>query len=362
MTTSRFQKPPKVAVLKDVAFRAGVDVSTASRVLRGDERKPATAETRQRVLAAAQELDYRVNSAARGLRMRQREAIGLVIPDAANPGFSAIFRGVQAVATEAGLHVVVVEDRPPVRPELRWDRIVLEGRVDGVLVLTAALRDPVVRRVADSGFPIVLVNRRSAGVAGSVVMDDARGAEVAVAHFAAQGHRHIGHIAGPPNLDTGRRRLAGFRAALRARDLPIRSEWVSFTDYTEAGGIKAARSILDLSRGDPPTAVYVATFLSGLGAIQAFRKAGLTIPGDVSVIVSDELPLAAHTAPPLTTIAMPLSRMGEVATRMLLGAVKGEALSGIVLPDEPRLVVRGSTAAPRGGAPLIPGTAATPAP
>jgi LacI family transcriptional regulator len=349
-------------VLKDVALRAGVDVSTASRVLRGDERKPAKAETRERILAAARELDYRANSAARGLRTRQREAIGLVIPDAANPGFAAIFRGVQAVTMEAGWHVVLVEDRPPVRPELRWDRIVLEGRVDGVLVLTATIRDPVVRRVADSGFPIVLVNRRSAGVAGSVVMDDACGAEVAVAHFAALGHRHIGHVAGPDNLDTGRRRLAGFRAALRARDLPARPEWIAFTDYTETGGMQAARAILDRSRGEPPTAVYVATFLSGLGAIQAFHQAGFAVPGDISVIVSDELSLAAHTAPPLTTIAMPLSRMGEVATRMLLGAVKGEALSGIVLPDAPRLVMRGSTAAPRGGAPLVLGTAAAPDP
>jgi LacI family transcriptional regulator len=318
-------------------------------VLRGDERKPAKAETRERILAAAREMGYRANSVARSLRTRQREAIGLIIPDAANPGFAEIFRGVQSATAEAGWHVIVVEGRPPARPDLGWDRIVLEGRVDGVLVLTATIRDRVVRRVAESGFPIVLVNRRSHGVTGSVVMNDARGSEMAVAHFHELGHRRIGHIAGPANLDTGRRRLIGFRDALKKRKLALKPEWIAVTDYTESGGYNAARTILGRPKGTLPTAIYVASFMSGVGAIQALNEAGLDVPRDISIIVSDELSLAAHTAPPLTTIDMPVTRMGEVAARMLLGAVAGEAASDIILPEEPRLVVRASTAPPQGG-------------
>ena len=185
-------KPQRVAVLKDVARLAGVDPSTVSRVLRGDERKPAKAETRERILQVAREMGYRANSVARSLRTKQREAIGLVIPDAANPGFAEIFKGVQAVTAEAGWHVIVVEGRPNDRPDLGWDRIVLEGRVDGVLVLVASIRDRVVKRVAESGFPIVLVNRRSNGVAGSVVMNDQRGSDVAVEHFFGLGHARSG--------------------------------------------------------------------------------------------------------------------------------------------------------------------------
>ena len=342
-------KPQRVAILKDVARLAGVDPSTVSRVLRGDERKPAKAETRERILQVAREMGYRANSVARSLRTKQREAIGLVIPDAANPGFAEIFKGVQAVTAEAGWHVIVVEGRPNDRPDLGWDRIVLEGRVDGVLVLVASIRDRVVKRVAESGFPIVLVNRRSNGVAGSVVMNDQRGSDVAVEHFFGLGHRKIGHIAGPANLDTGRRRLAGFRDALKKRKLALREEWIAETDYTEAGGARAARALIEQSKGDMPTAVYIASFMSGVGAIQVFKQAGLSVPEDISVIVSDELSLAAHTAPPLTTVDMPVTRMGEVATHMLLRAVAGEPVSDIVLPDAPRLVIRGSTAPPRGG-------------
>lgn len=340
-------KPAKVAVLKDVARLAGVDASTVSRVLRGDERKPAKAETRERILQVAREMGYRANSVARSLRTKRREAIGLVIPDAANPGFAEIFKGVQAVTRQAGWQVIVVEGRPTDDPDLGWDRIVLEGRVDGVLVLVATIHDRIAKRVADSGFPIVLVNRRSSGVSGSVVMDDERGSEVAVEHLFALGHRRIGHIAGPANLDTGRRRLAGFRDAVKARRLALPREWIAETDYTEAGGARAARALLERSRGNLPTALYIATFMSGVGAVQVFKEAGLDVPGDISVIVSDELSLAAHTAPPLTTVDMPVTRMGEVAAQMLLRAVAGQPVSDIVLPDEPRLVIRASTAPPR---------------
>jgi DNA-binding LacI/PurR family transcriptional regulator len=340
-------KPPKVAVLKDVARRAGVDASTASRILRGDERKPAKAETRERVLAAAREMGYRANSVARSLRTRQREAIGLIIPDAANPGFAEIFRGVQSVTDAAGWHVIVMEDRHDHRQELGWDRLVLEGRVDGVLVLTATIRDPLVRRVSDSGFPIVLMNRRSSGVPGSVVMNDPKGSEVAISHFAELGHQRIAHVAGPSNVDTGQRRLAGFRSAMRHHGLPIRDDWIVYTNYTEAGGEAAGRELIGKAGDDMPTAIYCASFLSGIGLIKVLKQAGYAVPRDISVIVSDELALAAHTFPPLTTIRMHLSRMGEVGARMLLDHLAGKPVSAVVIPEEPELVVRASTAPPR---------------
>ena len=337
----------RAAVLKDVALQAGVDASTASRVLRGDERKPARAETRDRILQVARDLGYRPNSVARSLRTRKTEAIGLVIPDAGNPGFAEIFRGVQAATAEAGWHVIVVEGRPPNHPDLGWERLVFEGRVDGVLVLIASIDDPTVQSVVRSGVPIVLVNRRSRGVVGSVVMNDERGAEVAVDHFVSLGHRKIGHIAGPPTIDTGLRRLAGFRAATRKHGLRVRGAWIGMTDYTEAGGVEAAKVLLATSGGELPTALYVASFLSGIGAMRVFKAAGLKIPQDLSIIVSDELALAAHTDPPLSSVLMPVTRMGEIATRMLLGAMAHEPVSDIVLPDEPQLVLRASTAPPR---------------
>jgi len=336
-----------MASLKDVALAAGVDASTVSRVLRGDDRKPAKAATRERVLKIAQEMGYRPNSVARSLRTRRTETIGLVIPDAANPGFAEIFRGVQSVTDAAGWHVIVVEDRFDHREELGWDRLVLEGRVDGILVLTAKIRDPIARRVSDSGFPIVLVNRRSNGVPGSVVVNDQKGSEVAVSHFVSLGHRRIAHVAGPSDVDTGRRRLSGFRDAMRRYGAAIHEDWIVETDYTEAGGMAAGRALLARAGNEMPTAIYCASFLSGIGLVKVLKDGGYEVPGDISVIVSDELALAAHTAPPLTTIRMHLSRMGEVAARMLLDRLSGEPVAAIVIPEPPELVVRSSTAPPR---------------
>jgi LacI family transcriptional regulator len=343
-TRAATQPPPRPAILKDVARRAGVDASTVSRVLRGDDRRPAKAETRDRILKIAREMGYTANGVARSLRIRRTEAIGVVVPDVGNPAVAQIFKGIQAATSAAGRHVILIDGSAPARPDLGWDRLAFEGRVDGLLVLVASMRDPTVRRVARSGVPVVLVNRRSEGIAGSVVMDDARGARIAVDHLAELGHRGIAHVTGPSNVDTARRRLAGFREAMHAWALPLRAEWIVAADHTEIGGAAAARALL--ATAEQPTAVYVASFLAGVGATHVFRECGRLVPEDISVVISDELSLAEHIAPPLTTVRMPLARMGEVAAGMLLRAVAGEPVADIVLPDPPELVVRASTAPP----------------
>jgi DNA-binding LacI/PurR family transcriptional regulator len=340
--------PSKPAILKDVALRAGVDASTVSRVLRGDDRRPAKAETRDRILQIAREMGYTPNGVARSLRTRRTEAIGVVVPDVGNPAVAQIFGGIQRAASAAGRYVIVIDGGTPARPDLGWERLAFEGRVDGLLVLTARVRDPTVLRVARSGVPVVLVNRRSEGIAGSVVMDDARGAQIAVDHLAELGHRRIAHVTGPTNIDTAQRRLAGFRAAMRAHALPLREAWIVAADHTESGGAEAARALL--ATPNRPTAVYVASFLAGIGATHVFREAELRVPEDISVVISDELTLAAHIAPPLTTVRMPLARMGEVAAIMLMHAVAGEPVTDIVLADPPELVIRNSTGPPPLGA------------
>jgi len=345
-TRAEIEPPPRPAILKDVARRAGVDASTVSRVLRDDDRRPAKAETRERILQIAREMGYTPNGVARSLRTRRTEAIGVVVPDVGNPAIAQIFGGIQRATSAAGRHVIVIDGGTPARPELGWDRLAFEGRVDGLLVLVASVRDPTVLRVARSGLPVVLVNRRSEGIAGSVVMDDARGAQVAVDHLAGLGHRRIAHITGPTNVDTARRRLAGFRAAMQAHALPVRDGWIVAADHTEAGGAEAARTLL--AAAERPSAVYVASFLAGVGATHVFREGGLRVPDDISIVISDELSLAAHIAPPLTTVRMPLARMGEVAAAMLLRAVAGEPVEDMVLPDAPELVLRASTAPPFG--------------
>jgi LacI family transcriptional regulator len=332
-----------MTTMKDVARRVGVDTSTVSRALSGDTRRAPKRETRERIVAVAREMGYRPNSVGRMLRTRRTETIGLVVPDISNPGFAEIFAGVRDATIEAGYHVVVADGRDEATGGAGWDGLAVEGRVDGLLVLAATIRDPTVLRVARSGFPLVLVNRRSEGVAASVVMDDAKGAAVAVEHLAGIGHQRIAHIAGPSNVDTGRRRLAGFRSAMASRGLPIDEGWIAESDYSLVGGGQAAKQLLRCTGISMPTGVYISSMLSAIGALSAFEAAGLHVPDDISVVVSDELEMEAHWRPPLTTVAMPLSHMGAEAARMLLAAIDGTPGTDRVIPDEPRLVVRSST-------------------
>jgi DNA-binding LacI/PurR family transcriptional regulator len=178
-------------------------------------------------------------------------------------------------------------------------------------------------------------------------MNDPKGSEIAVSHFVSLGHRRIAHVAGPSDVDTGRRRLSGFRDAMKKYGVPVREDWIVETNYTEAGGTAAGRALLTKAGNDMPTAIYCASFLSDIGLIKVLNDAGYHVPAEVSVIVSDELALAAHTAPPLTTIRMHLSRMGEVAARMLLDRLAGEPVAAAVIQEVPELVVRSSTAPPR---------------
>ena len=335
-----------MTTLKDVARRAGVDPSTASRALSGNGHRAPRLETRERVIAIAREMGYRPNSVGRSLRTRRTETIGVVVPDVANPGFAEIFKGIREASTAAGYHVVVADGQSSSELGAGWDGLAEEGRVDGLLVLAARIRDDTVLRVVRSGFPLVLVNRRSHGGGASVVMDDATGAVVAVRHLVDLGHRAIGHIAGPENVDTGRRRLAGYRAAMAEAELVVRDAWISETDYSLNGGAIAAERLIAQSNDDMPTAIYISSIFSALGALSVFDNAGLRIPEDLSVIVSDELELAAHWRPPLTTIRMPLSRMGAEAARMLFAAIDGQPVAHVVIPDTPQLVLRASTGKP----------------
>jgi LacI family transcriptional regulator len=336
--------------LRDVARLAEVDPSTASRVLRGDPAQQVRPETRQRILDAARELDYRPNALARSLRTRRTGTLGLVIPSLDNVGFADVTHGIQQAAAEAGRLVLVVEaEAVPAEDgagggEL-YERLVGEGWVDGLIVAFATLDDRLVARLADRGAPLVLVNRRTSGVHGAVVVDDERGSRLAVEHLVSLGHRRIGYVGLDAPTDTARRRLAGYRAGMKGTGAPPRAGRQAKAPPTVDGGRAAVDRILAADDGRP-TALFVASLMSALGVRAGLLAAGLAIPRDMSLIAFNDHPIAEHLAPPLTTVRMPNLRMGREAVRMLLGALEGQPVRDLMIEDAPELVVRASTAPP----------------
>ncbi len=320
--------------LRDVAQAAGVDASVVSRVLSGDGRLSIRPETRQRVIEVATRLNYRPNRAARTLKTARTMAIGMVVPDLANPAFALIATGAERRAHAAGYVLVVI--RGSVNDRLRD----LEGRVDGLLV-AAATSDVLYRHELFGGLPAVLVNRQEPGEIASVVVDDEAGSALAGAHLISLGHREIGHVAGPQNVDTARRRLAGYRRALVDAGVEPREEWIAEASYDEASADFAATRLLAVE--PRPTALFAANIRMAIGTLAAVHRLGLRVPEDVSVIGFEDLPLAAYLSPPLTTIRMPLVELGSHAVDTLLAEIRGGDVRSTQVGIPPELVVRAST-------------------
>jgi LacI family transcriptional regulator len=337
--------------LKDVARLAEVDPSTASRVLRGDPQQAVRADTRERILDAARTLRYRPNALARGLRTRRTDTIGLVIPSLDNVGFSEVTHGIQAAAAEAGKLVMVVEaDALRQRAdgnEEHYARLITDGRVDGLIVAFATLDDHLVALLAERDLPLVLVNRRTVGISGSVVVDDESGSAKAVRFLIGLGHRRIALVGLDADTDTARRRERGYRRAMQHGGFVIDEAWVVRAAATEEGGRDAVTRLLRVPTANRPTAIFAASLLGAVGVLAGTRDADLNVPLDISLIAFNDHPLAAHMSPPLTTVRMANYRMGQEAVRMLLRAVDGEPVHDRMLDDEPEIVVRASTAPPR---------------
>lgn len=344
-----------MSTLKDVARLAEVDSSTASRVLRGDPTQSVRPETRERIQTAAASLRYRPNVLARGLRTRRTDTIGLIIPSLENIGFADVTHGIQAAAARAGRLVLVLEaealqrDGQGDETEASYARLCSDGRVDGLIVAFATLDDHLVTQLAELGTPLVLVNRRTAGIHGSVVVDDERGSAMAVEHLLGLGHREIGFVGLAAETDTARRREQGYRCALSEAGITIRPEWVVNAAPTLAGGRAAATRLLERCSSAFPGAVFAATLLGAIGVLAGLRDAGVGVPSEVSLIAFNDHEIAAHLEPPLTTVRMPNFRMGEEAVRLLLEAAHGGAARDLVIPDSPEIIVRSSTAPPRAG-------------
>lgn len=337
-------KPVKGITLLDVATRAGVDRSVVSRVLSDDPRLNIREETRERVLDAVRALDYRPNAAARSLRTRRADTYGLLIPDFGNPVYASIIQGAEtaAIARDCVLMTGSVGAGGAEQAAHHLD-VIGRGRVDGLLLAgdhtDRAQLDELDRR----GIPWLLVNRRLAGARRWVVLDDEEAAGLAVRHLIGLGHERIAHVAGPRDADTARRRMRGWRAAMRAAGLPTPARAVVVSDYTPEGGARATRELL--ARAERPTAVLVANVAAAIGTLSAAAEAGVRVPQELSVVAVHDLPLAAVLRPALTTVRTPLERLGARAIELLASTAPDAPIEEVV-SGELELVERASTAPP----------------
>ncbi len=329
----------------DVARHAGVSQPTVSLVLSKNARARVSAETRERVLLAAQELGYVPNVVARSLVRNRSYAIGVIVPDLRNPFFAEVVSGAERVASEEGYAVLLCETREI--PRERHIQTLLERQVDGIMVDAvgaASMSQPMM-----AGINLVLIDEppdRWPGVAS-----DAIGAgRLAAEHLLSLGHRHFGFLGPATNIHAIRMRERGFVGALAANGVTLESAAMRRVPETAAGGQVGMHALLALP--SRPTAVFCSNDLVAAGALKVCSLEHVRVPQEMSIVGCDDIELASLLIPSLTTVAIPARELGARAARLLLQGIGGQEAEGRTAIRSQRtiaskLVIRGTTAPPR---------------
>lgn len=335
--------------LRELARHLNLSITTVSRALAGYD--DVSEATRARVLEAAERLGYQPNPLGQRLRKGRTEAIGLVIPATSghlgDPFFLELAASLGDRLREHGLDLVLTSC-PPGPKELECYRHLAEGRrVDGMVVARTRRQDERIAYLAEKGVPFVCHGRSETPVSFPYVdVDGEHGFRIAAEHLIQLGHRRIGLVNSPEELNFTHHRFRGYSLALEAAGIPYDESLTEHGDLTEESGYRAAKKLL--SRDEPPTALLCANDWMAIGAMHAVREGGMWPGKDVSVIGYDDLSVARFTDPPLTTLRQPIRASAERLVDMLIahmGGAEAESLQEVYLPQ---LMIRGSSGPPRG--------------
>ncbi|NVM94102.1 substrate-binding domain-containing protein [Arthrobacter wenxiniae] len=337
-TAAHPRTPKAPPTIYDIAVLAGVNPSTVSRALSKPGR--VSAKTAQKIMEAAEELNYQVNVFARALPTGRTQTIGLIVSDITNPAYFEVIRGAETAASAHGYTLMLAESAESADLEMTAARRML-ATVDGLILASPRLSDEEIGRLSSTK-PVVVINRSVAGVT-SMVADIEAGVTDAVRHLAAMGHAAISYVPGPERSWMSQRRWESIKA---------RCDWHGIEATMEAGqqptvdgGRRAAAAV----RAGRATAVFCYNDLMAIGLMRELQAAGLAIPEDLSILGFDNIFGSDFTTPPLSTIKSPLHALGASALESLLAAGDRAAQ----LQDDPalptELVLRGSTGQAREG-------------
>ncbi|MEV4561093.1 LacI family DNA-binding transcriptional regulator [Kitasatospora sp. NPDC049285] len=339
MSAAELERDP-APTLSEIARAAGVSAPTVSKVLNG--RADVSPATRAKV----EEILRRTGYQRRRTASTPSRLLDLVFHQLDSAWAVEVIRGVENVAREEGLSIVLSESAGRLTPGQTWvDGVLARRPVGAVLVLSdldAAQRDQLTSR----DIPFVVLDPAGDPADGvpAVGTNNWQGGLAATRHLLELGHRRIGVISGPLAMMCSRARVDGYRTALETARIPVDPSLIHEGDFHHEGGYARARELL--TRPDRPTAIFAGNDLQALGVYQAARELGLRVPEDLSVVGFDDLPLALWVGPPLTTVRQPLVEMAETAARLAVGLARGEHPAATRVDLATSLVVRTSTAPP----------------
>ncbi len=333
----------KQATLKDIARHSGLSIATVSRVL-GDSDYVVSAETRQRVLRSAQQLNYTPNELGKSLKTRSTRDIGVILPNITNPYFALLLQGINDEAAKQGYHILLCNSHRNVATESENISILIGKRVNGILLSSINPDPETVRRAIAAGCNVLSIEQPLPFPCPHAGFDYRSGACMATQHLIALGHRAIGFIGAPLDRPSRRLMLEGYRQALREADIAqcpafemlagVESDRVGIYEIENGG--ECARSFLSMAA--PPTGYVCINDMTALGAMRVFTAAGLRIPEDISIVGFDNIPYCELSTPGLTTVDQHAYDLGALALRHLVSGATEDAAT-----LAPSLVLREST-------------------
>ena len=334
------------STIYNVSALAGVSTSTVSRTFSRPEM--ISKATRDKVFAAAKQLGYRPNTLAGSLTTKRTLLIGLLTTDIQNPFVASLARGVQdGIATKRYLSIICSADGDAVR-ELELLEEMLARGVDG-FILTPPFDGPdpsvvaLLKMLPERSVPVVFIGHQHEGSSSDFATSGAKSGELeAMNHLIALGHTRIGFIGGTYTRGVGVGRWRGYREALQLHALPHSPELECETDTTSKGGFTAMKYLLDLNK--PPSAVVTVNDLVAIGAMDACRERGVGMPSQMSIVGFDDIPVAALTTPPLTTVAQPAYELGRTAADLILNRLAAPDIPPQQITLGCKFIVRGTTA------------------
>ena len=336
------QAEKRVITINDVARRAGVAQATASRAF--GARGYVSAAVKEKVLKAAGELGYRPHAVARSLRMQRTNTMGLLIGDIINPFYAHLADGVLERAQQAGYHVILSAHGENPAMEREYLEVLVQQRVDGIVAVATGQNLDIWREAQRLGTRLIFVDRQLQELpdTDSFLVDNVKGAYDMVRYMIGLGHQRIGIIVGTPLTTTGEGRLQGYYGALKEASIAIDEDLIRIGTFRRESGRQAAEELLSMD--DPPTAIFAANNVLGEATLRVIRKRGLSIPGDISLGIFDDVPWAALTAPSITAVAQPAFRLGYLGAEQLIARLEDEGTptppARVVL--EPELIIRKS--------------------
>lgn len=333
----------------DLAREAGVGIGTVSRCL--NNHPSVSAKTREKVLAVAKRLNYQPHAHAQRLASRKSNTFSTIIPFFTNYFFIEVLQGVQDSASEKGIDLILYGVNNPAQAEYYLRRSLHGGRVDGVMFFSMKFPESYVQKFEQMKLPVVIVDGHHERF-DSILVKNKDGAMRATQHLISLGHRNIGMINASMETAPARLRLEGYKAALDEAGIPFDMERVIISPngkqdgFNREAGYDSMKEIVRRSFGrNPITAVFIASDVQAIGALEAARELGIRVPDDIAIVGFDDIELAKHAQ--LTTVRQPMYEMGTLALQMLLSRMKNPDAKPNLSTFMPELVIRGTCGAQR---------------